>query len=77
MLGSLFPRETDGIWLRLLSRPHANIEAFKSYIDIAGTRVLTSRRGKKRGTGPSMFMGVPITDEISWMTDSRVADFVG
>ena len=45
--------------------------------DIAGTRVLTSRRGKEWGTGPSMFMGVPITDEISWMTDSRVADFVG
>ena len=32
MLGSLFPRETDGIWLRLLSRPHANIEAFKSFM---------------------------------------------
>jgi hypothetical protein len=32
MLGSLFPRETDGTWLRLLSRPHANIEAFKSYM---------------------------------------------
>ena len=45
--------------------------------DIAGTRVLAGRRGKEWGTGPSMFMGVPITDEISWMTDSRVADFVG
>ena len=45
--------------------------------DIAGTWVLTSRRDKERGTGPSMFMGVPIADEMSWMTDSRVADFVG
>ena len=45
--------------------------------DIAGTRVLTGRRDKEWGTSPSMFMGVPIADEMSWMTDSRVADFVG
>ena len=45
--------------------------------DIAGTRVLMGRRGKKWRTGPSMFMGVPITDEISWMTDSLARSFVG
>ena len=45
--------------------------------DIAGTRVSTGRRGKEWGTGLSMFMGVPIADGMSWMTDSRVADFVG
>ena len=40
--------------------------------DTAGTRVLTGRRDKEWGTGPSMFMGVPITEEVSWMTDSPV-----
>ena len=45
--------------------------------DITGTRVSIGRRGKEWGTGPSMFMGVPITDEISWMTDSLARSFVG
>ena len=45
--------------------------------DITGTRVSISRRGKNEGTGPNMFMGVPITDEISWMTDSLARSFVG
>ena len=48
--------------------------------DIAGTRDVRSRsdrRGKKEVTGPVMFMGVPVIDELSWMTDSRVAEFVG
>ena len=44
---------------------------------IAGTRVSIGRRGKEWGTGPSMFMGVLITDEISWMTDSPAQSFVG
>ena len=45
--------------------------------DTASTRVSDSHRGKKGGTGPIMFMGVPIADEISWMTDSPARSFVG
>ena len=45
--------------------------------DIAGTRVSSGRRGKKTGTGPNTFMGVPITDELSWMTDNPAQNFVG
>ena len=45
--------------------------------DIAGTRVSVGRRGKEWGTGPYAFMGVPITEEISWMTDSPALSFVG
>ena len=61
----------------IVSTPQHQLERSLCAYDTAGTRVSTGRRGKEWGTGPRRFMGVPITDEISWMTDSRVADFVG